>query len=298
MDGNGYRKRLQDSIEFIEANLREELSLRDVSRQANASLYHFHRLFRAFMGESLKEYIRHRRLAQAASDLVKTRRPIIDIALDYRYAAPESFLRAFKAMFGTTPSRFRRRGRIPAIHAKADLLASTGTPFIKGGGAVKPNIMERYPFTLIGEVIHTRHGACKKEVAGFWARERAKVRIGGLAQAAGASSVFGVCFGACDGCGTGLEPDSEAFPYLIGWEAEKGAAVPDGLVEMTIPGGRYARFVVEGGLADIEKAVNLIYGAWLPASSCELSDSPVLERYDMGWTGSRGQSMEIWLPIR
>ena len=163
---------------------------------------------------------------------------------------------------------------------------------------MEPAIVERRPFTLFGELIHTRRGACKKEVAGFWARERGKERIGGLARASGAESVYGVCFGVCDGCGTGLEPDSEAFPYLIGWEAAEGARAPEGLVEMSIPGGKYAVFAVEGDLADIEKAVNRIYGSWLPASSRELSDSPVLEKYCTNWTGARGQSMEIWLPIK
>jgi AraC family transcriptional regulator len=125
VDGDGYRKRIQHAIEFIEANLRDELPLRDVSRQANASLYHFHRLFRANVGESLKEYIRHRRLTYAARDLVDTRKPIIEIALDYRYSTPESFLRAFKAMYGRTPRSFRKEGpeSLGALHVKADLIA-------------------------------------------------------------------------------------------------------------------------------------------------------------------------------
>jgi AraC family transcriptional regulator len=121
MDGNGYQRRLQDAIDFIEVNLRDELRLGDVSRIANASLYHFHRLFRASVGESLGEYIRHRRLTRAAQDLVTTKKTIIDVALDYRYSTPESFLRAFKAMFGKTPSAFRKKRRFTSIHTKADL---------------------------------------------------------------------------------------------------------------------------------------------------------------------------------
>jgi AraC family transcriptional regulator len=162
---------------------------------------------------------------------------------------------------------------------------------------MEPSFVERGSFRLVGQLIHTSHGTCKKEVHGLWARERADERIKAFAGRAGADSIFGVCFGACDGCGTSLEADSEAFPYLIGWEAEEGAPVPEGCVAMTIPGGKYAVFTVDGNAGDIDRAVNTIYGTWLPATSHELSDSPVLEKYGRAWKGARG-SMEIWLPIR
>ncbi len=297
MAGNGYERRLQNSIEFIEANLKSEMSLRDISFQANASLYHFHRLFRAFVGESLSEYVRHRRLTRAAEDLVGTKKSIIEIALDYGYSAPESFLRAFKAMFGMSPREFRKRGEFPASHSKAELLVKR-EHVIEGGVVMEPRIYERSRFTLFGELIHTSHGACKTETAGLWARERESRGIGERARKTGARSIFGVCFGACDGCGTKLEEDSEKFPYIIGWEAGNGDCVPAGLVEMTVPGGKYAVFTVEGGGEEIQGAVSRIYGSWLPASSYELSDSPVLEKYPTDWTGAQGSSMEIWLPVK
>jgi predicted MFS family arabinose efflux permease len=52
MESLGYRERLQNAIEFIEDHLADDLSLHDVSRQANTSLCHSHRLFRAFVGFS------------------------------------------------------------------------------------------------------------------------------------------------------------------------------------------------------------------------------------------------------
>jgi AraC-like DNA-binding protein len=99
----GYPRRLQAAIEYIEENLQEELALKEVAARAFASLYHFHRLFRALVGQSLKEYIRCRRLVLAARELVTTRRSVTEIALSYRYSAPESFLRAFKGLFAVTP---------------------------------------------------------------------------------------------------------------------------------------------------------------------------------------------------
>jgi AraC family transcriptional regulator len=297
MAENGYEERLQRSIDFIEENLRGEMALSDISRQANASLYHFHRLFRAFVGESLSEYVRHRRLNRAAEDLVGTKKSVIEIALDYGYSAPESFLRAFKAMYGMPPRDFRRLGRLPAVHGKAELVAE-GRREIKGGIEMEPVMRGKSPFTLFGELIHTSHGACKIDTAGLWARERESRAISARARKEGAESLYGVCFGLCDGCGLNPEGGPDKFPYLIGWEAREGAPVPAGLVEMKVPGGKYAVFTIEGGGKDIHEAVSSIYGSWLPGSSFELSDSPVLEKYPADWTGSPDSTMEIWLPVK
>jgi AraC family transcriptional regulator len=297
MDSSGYRDRLQDAIEYIEERLTEDLPLSEVARRANASLYHFHRLFRAFVGESLMEYIRHRRLSCAARALVETKRPIIEVALDVGYSTPESFLRAFKAMFGTTPSSFRKRGRLPAEHRKADLLGKERSAS-KGGIAMVAEFIDASAFTLYGALIHTTRGACRREVAGLWARERGNGKVGESARRSGAGSVYGVCFGACEGCGPKLEAGGEAFPYLVGWEAGKGSSLPEGLVEMKVPGSRYAVFKVEGDDEEIEKAVEAIYGLWLPSSSLDLADSPVLEKYAIDWSGAPGESMEIWLPVK
>jgi AraC-like DNA-binding protein len=64
MESLGYGERLQTAVDYIEENLPMDLSPSEVSRSANASPYRFHRLFRAFVGESLMEYFRHRRLSR------------------------------------------------------------------------------------------------------------------------------------------------------------------------------------------------------------------------------------------
>jgi predicted transcriptional regulator YdeE len=65
-----------------------------------------------------------------------------------------------------------------------------------------------------------------------------------------------------------------------------------------VPGSRYAVFQVEGDDESIGKAVEAIYGDWLPSSHMELSASPVLEKYAVDWTGAPGEIMEIWLPVK
>ncbi len=163
---------------------------------------------------------------------------------------------------------------------------------------MEPRIITREPSTLFGSLIHTRHGTCHEEVHSFWSRARGEGTIAKMTRRAGVPFVFGACFGTCSGCGAAMEPEGGKFAYIIGWEAAKGQHRPDGMVEMALPGGTYAVFSLQGTEKEMQDQISAIYGSWLPESAWELSDTPVLEKYGQEWTGERGSSMELWLPVR
>ena len=91
-----YFDRICMSIDFIEANLDEEMTLVEIACWAYFSAYHFHRVFQGVVGETVMEYIRKRRLTKAAHSLLHTERKIIDIAMGYGFKSPETFTRAFR----------------------------------------------------------------------------------------------------------------------------------------------------------------------------------------------------------
>jgi hypothetical protein len=110
------------------------------------------------------EYIRERRLFAAARDLVTTKQSVIDIAFEYCYSSHESFLRAFKALYGIPPREFRRRGTIPSFMSKINLLDSAYYG-AKGGSLMNPKIVDQDSFRIIGTHIRTRHGSCHDDVS-------------------------------------------------------------------------------------------------------------------------------------
>ncbi|MDF2673716.1 MAG: hypothetical protein K0R09_1981 [Clostridiales bacterium] len=116
-----YFSRIQKSIDFIENNLKEDISLINVSEQAYSSVPHFYRMFQITTGYSVMDYIRRRRLNQAAYELLSTDKRVIDIALDYQFSAEETFIRAFVKMFGITPGRYRRLSNVHDIFTKITL---------------------------------------------------------------------------------------------------------------------------------------------------------------------------------
>ncbi len=102
-----YKKRILQVLVHIQKYLDEALSLEDLARIASFSPYHFHRIFRGMVGESVKEHVRRLRLERAAHRLKFSDQPVIRIALDAGYETHEAFTRAFRAMFDASPSQFR-----------------------------------------------------------------------------------------------------------------------------------------------------------------------------------------------
>jgi AraC family transcriptional regulator len=106
-----YQERVQRVLVHIQNHLDGPLPLEELAGVAHFSPYHFHRIFRGMVGESVKEHVRRLRLERAARRLRFSDEPVTMIALDSGYQTPESFTRAFDAMFGESPSGFRASSR-------------------------------------------------------------------------------------------------------------------------------------------------------------------------------------------
>ncbi|MDW7615895.1 AraC family transcriptional regulator [Peribacillus simplex] len=103
-----YSPIIQKTIEYIENSLQDELSLENIARFAGFSKFHYHRIFHKEVGVTVSEYIRYRRIANAANMLLYTDEKIIDIALYYRFETQESFTRSFKKYYGLPPGQYRK----------------------------------------------------------------------------------------------------------------------------------------------------------------------------------------------
>ena len=103
--------KIQEAIDFIEANLLETVTIEMISRAINYTPSAFQNLFSAVTGYSVGEYIRFRRLSLAADDLVNAESSasvpvsVIDTAFKYGYETPEAFSKAFKRLFDCPPSK-------------------------------------------------------------------------------------------------------------------------------------------------------------------------------------------------
>lgn len=98
--------KVQESIEFIEENLLEDISIEEVGRAINYAPSSFSNLFSAVTGYTVGEYIRFRRLSCAVNDLAQQECSITDISFKYGYETVEAFSKAFKKLFHCPPSKY------------------------------------------------------------------------------------------------------------------------------------------------------------------------------------------------
>lgn len=282
-----YQKLIQQSLEFIEKNLENSIRTTDVAKESGYSLYHFHRLFLAVVGTTIADYLRRRRLTQAAISLLDTKREIIQIAFDYQFETQESFTRAFKSLFEITPARYRKM-QIPKIgqyQLKIDLIH---IPKAKGVLEMKPKIIEKDEFKVVGL---SKNYVFKQpnDIPELWAEfnrrenEIKNTRSNGI--------YYGVCIQTDD--------KSEEFGYVACVEVSDFDAIPAGMKELTIPTQNYAVFTAQG-VQNIQPTFEYIYGKWTNESEYELENSPDFEFYDERFNPENPLEGEIdvYIPIK
>jgi AraC family transcriptional regulator len=251
-----YLECVQKGLDFIEARLEHEVSFQEIAQAAGISPWHFQRIFKAVTRETLKGYIRSRRLARACASLVGTRGRILDIALAAGYDTQESFSRAFKLHLGATPGEFRKAGRLGFEHKKvcidADYLAN-----LHAGLALEP-VMHRVPARTYVGLGTSLFGAgseknnVARELPPLW-----DAFLGRLAEVA--CQVPGHCYGILQQDGH----DAQRLAYCAAVEVTEVVSVPAGMTVVRIGAQTYARFAHVGAVARLDHSVDYIYSNWL-----------------------------------
>lgn len=138
-------KKLSAAIDYIENNLDGEISFDEAAGIAGCSTFYFQRIFSYVSGISLSEYVRRRRMTQAAFELQRTDMKVLDIALKYGYTSPTSFNRAFQSVHNITPTAARNMGSTlnayPAIHFSVQ---------VTGGNVMAYHITEKCSMRMVG----------------------------------------------------------------------------------------------------------------------------------------------------
>ncbi|WP_127583793.1 helix-turn-helix transcriptional regulator [Paenibacillus koleovorans] len=156
------RFELEKAIRYIENNLDHDLSLNDVARHCNYSPYYFSVSFRQRLGETMKSYMKKRRLTRAADDLKKTDMSIIQVAIKYGYSSQEAFSRAFADMFGITPNKLRRtQGPIQETFQKTSLSFEDKESDMMN--ATIKSLHEKMEAQFHVNILHILNGACMLE---------------------------------------------------------------------------------------------------------------------------------------
>jgi AraC family transcriptional regulator len=259
-----YQHQLSKVIEYIGKHLDEELSLTQLSEVACFSKYHFHRLFTAYTGMSLQQYIRWLRLKRAAHQLIVDKeQSIINIAIDAGFESHEAFSRAFKQTCGLSPSQFKQESSFQAwekppylLPRKEDMKMNIE---IKNLNARRLAVVEhRGDPRTVGESVN-------KLIK--WAKDQA------IDLKPKAGEAFGIAY------------DDPKITPAANFRFDLGITIPESLslksevVEKRLPAGRYAVAMHKGSRDNIGDTVYGLYRDWLPNSGEELGDLPCIFCY-------------------
>lgn len=109
MENTEHISRIRKVLDYIENNLDEELKLEVLAREGCYSPYHFHRIFKGIIGETLQEFILRKRMEKSVVYLVKDKHKLLnEIYLEAGFKSHSTFSKTFKKYFGVTPANFRK----------------------------------------------------------------------------------------------------------------------------------------------------------------------------------------------
>lgn len=285
-----YLVQVQRGIDFIESKLDEELSLAAIARHSRVSAWHFQRVFKALTGDTLKSYIRARRLSRALDSLLRPGTRILDIALAAGFESQSAFTRAFKAAFGTTPARYRAvRARFQ--HVRKLRIDRRYIEHLNTRITPSPELRELRATRVIG-MRTTFYGVdsdrCNlgQRLPPLW--DAFLARIDELVPR-DPDLAFGVIR---------PSPGEEQLEY-VACVASPAARVPRGMTELVVPAGTYAVFEHRGRPRDLHLTVNYVYASWLLRSRLRHTYGPDLELFGPDYIADSARSVIRYaIPVR
>ena len=294
---------IEQSLDFIEEHLAEEISTEELANIACLSSFYFQRLFKRLVSKPVQEYVKLRRLAKVIENLKDTDRRILDIAMDYGFSSHANFTRVFRETYGITPDEYRKD--LPMLNtfdrpqvSMNYVLVDEGVPLVVGdivleiqrmtleqperylGFETEVNISEQTP---VGE-------STGVDVPGqLWRRYHKEKELLGSSPSSEEEIGMSYMENSAQGC----------FTYFAGGLVhEIPDQLPEGFVYKELPAGEYivCRIEAENFEDLVTVALNqsnkYLFGTWLPRHG--LTTEPFsAEKYHRA--AEDMACMEIWV---
>lgn len=252
---NDYYNSLNKVMDEIERDLTNKIDYKKLAKIIGTSDYTLQRIFCFLTGITLTEYIRKRRLANAAEDLQLGDEKIIDIALKYQYDSPVSFSRAFKKMHNIKPSEIRQKKMVVKAFPKIEF-----KPTKKVTEELEYRIMKLDEQIFYGKSTKIIKDKDSKTIAKLWNECKNDGTLDYIITNAKNKEKY---YGATEHITYDKinVNENDIKYYIIGKEKRSDFS------ELVIPKAIWAIFKVKSKeQKDILELINTIYMKWLPSS--------------------------------
>lgn len=273
-------KSFNDTIDYLETVLDDEIDEKKVTQLSGYSYSMFSRLFSILTETTLSEYLRSRRLTEAAVILRNKDEKIIDVAFKFGYESSDSFGTAFKNFHGFTPSEVRN-GKPFKLVSRVQLALS-----VRGGRSMNITIQKKQAFTVAGVNEQSINSSLCPSV---WNKLYEKYSHDELASLGNGQSV-GVCHDV---------ENSSIINYMAGYivnDVDKARSM--GLDVLEVDEAEYAVVELVGSVPEsIHNGWKYAMEVFFPEHGYIHSGKPDFEYYHEGDMHSKDYKMELWIPI-
>ena len=273
-------KSFNNTIDYLETVLDDEIDEKKVTQLSGYSYSMFSRLFSILTETTLSEYLRSRRLTEAAVILRNKDEKIIDVAFKFGYESSDSFGTAFKNFHGFTPSEVRN-GKPFKLVSRVQLALS-----VRGGRSMNITIQKKQAFTVAGVNEQSINSSLCPSV---WDKLYEKYSHDELASLGNGQSV-GVCHD--------ME-NSSTINYMAGYivnDVDKARSM--GLDVLEVDEAEYVVVDLVGSVPEsIHNGWKYAMEVFFPEHGYIHSGKPDFEYYHEGDMHSKDYKMELWIPI-
>ena len=140
------QKFIESSLNYIEENLKTDITADELARIANYSVGHFCRLFAQTMGSTVSSYILKRRLDHALIE-ISSGRTAVSVVLEYGFDTYAGFYKAFVRMYGCSPKKYLsiyKKSEVSIMHSEKDIQSILGNWDVPKGVNVKDVSMRNW----------------------------------------------------------------------------------------------------------------------------------------------------------
>ena len=281
-------KSFNKTIDYLETVLDDEIDEKKVTQLSGYSYSMFSRLFSILTETTLSEYLRSRRLTEAAVILRDTDEKIIDVAFKFGYESSDSFGTAFKNFHGFTPSEVRN-GKPFKLVSRVQLALS-----VRGGRSMNITIQKKKAFTVAGV---NEQNISSLLCPSVWGKLYEKYSHDELVSLGSGKSV-GVCHDILDLDNHDVL-DTNTINYMTGYivnDVDKARGM--GLDVLEVEEAEYAVVELTGSVPDcIHNGWKYAMEVFFPEHGYVHSGKPDFEYYYEGDMHSKDYKMELWIPI-
>ena len=280
-----YQQKVRDVLNYINGNLAENLNVKFLSEKFSISYFHFHRIFKAIMGETLGCYINRMRLETAVKLIRYSNEPLSDVAQKIGYNDCSAFSKAFSKEFGLSPQEFKSNRAI-VLNTHVDYTINDSGKLVAD---IKPKIIQLPDKPVIYMSFKGEYG--NEEFSRVWDDFLGFATQNGLL--GWKPDIFSVYYDLPSDVGI----ENCIADFCISTPKQ---VAPNGRISSkTISGGKYAVFRYKGSYENLWKLYETIFGVWVLHSDVRLRDVPIIEKYrNYSLTGNPNNFLtEIYIPI-